>query len=413
MEGKAHMYWLGGLARRLRHAQRGLWLLASVAVLPATLISKISRKTYQGEKTMIRNANLSLVALAMLALVLGTTATARPAAAEAMLECSDHALSVTLAPGETDTFQVIGTLCSQGPAAGKTVQLLLHGSTYARYYWDFPYQTEHYSYVRSATQRGYATFNLDRIGNGASDHPDGNLVDIDANAFVVHQVVEALRAGEVASQSFEKVIVVGHSMGSFTTINYAGSFPGEADGIILTGFLHDANFDFINSVLLPALYPATFDPKFAGQFPNFDYFTTVPGARGGAFYHQPNVDPEVLALDESLKQTTTIGELNTGPAMIFDPISFQIQGPVQIVIGELDFIFCGNLVNCSDQAAVQNYEEGFYSASACVETAVINAAGHNLNLQTNADAAYAQMLSWADRNVGPTAGAPPQPCGTP
>ncbi len=362
---------------------------------------------------MIRNGNLGLVALVMLAMVLGATTTARVAAAEATLQCSEHALRVTLAPGQTNTYQVIGTLCSQGPAAGKTVQLLLHGSTFARYYWDFPYQTEHYSYVRSATKRGYATFNLDRIGNGASDHPDGNLVDIDANAFVVHQVVQALHAGQVASRKFQKVIVVGHSMGSSTAINYAGSFPGEADGIILTGFLHDANFDFINSVLLPAFYPATFDPKFAGQFPNFDYLTTVPGSRGGVFYYLPNVDPEVLALDESLKQTTTIGELNTGPAMSFDPISLQIEGAVQIVLGEFDPIFCGNHVNCSDKAAVQNYEQGFYSASACVETAVINDAGHNLNLQTNADAAYDQMLSWADRNVGSTAGAAPQPCGTP
>jgi len=70
-------------------------------------------------------------------------------------------------------------------------------------------------------------------------------------------------------------------------------------------------------------------------------------------------------------------------------------------------------VNCSDQAAVQNYEKGFYSASACVDTAVIQASGHNLNLQTNADAAYSQMLSWADRNIGSTTSAAPQPCGTP
>lgn len=350
---------------------------------------------------------------AVLALILGASAMPQPVAAEATLHCSDYTLSVTLTPGATDTFQVIGTLCSQGPTAGKTVQLLLHGSTYARYYWDFPYQSEHYSYVRSATKRGYATFNLDRIGNGASDHPDGNLVDIDANAYVVHQVVQALRAGQVASTSFAKVIVVGHSMGSLTTINYAGSFPGEADGIILTGFLHDVNFDFVNSVLMPSLYPATLDPKFAGQFPNFDYLTSVPGSRGGAFYYLPNVDPQVLSLDESLKQTTTIGELTTGPAITFDPISFQIEGPVQVVIGEFDSIFCGNHVNCSDKAAVQNYEKGFYSAPACVETAVISDAGHDLNLQTNADAAYNQMLSWADRTVGSTAGIPPQPCGTP
>lgn len=70
-------------------------------------------------------------------------------------------------------------------------------------------------------------------------------------------------------------------------------------------------------------------------------------------------------------------------------------------------------MNCSDKAAVQNYEQGFYSASACVETAMIKAAGHDLNLQTNADAAYNQMLSWADRNVGSSAGGAPQPGGTP
>jgi len=363
-------------------------------------------------KTKFVSKWLRLVS-AVLAMVLGASALPQPVAAETMLQCSDYSLAVTLAPGATETFQVTGTLCSQGPAAGKTVQLLLHGSTYARYYWDLPYQPEHYSYVRSATKRGYVTFNLDRIGNGASDHPNGNLVDIDANAYVVHQVVEALRAGQVASQSFQKVIVVGHSMGSMTTLNYAGSFPGEADGIILTGFLHDVNWTFVNTVLLPALYPATFDPKFAGQFPNYDYLTTLPGTRGGPFYYLPNVNPQVLALDESLKQTTTIGELNTGPLMVFSPISFEIEGPVQVVIGEFDYIFCGSLVNCSDKPAVQNYEEGFYSASACVETAVISDAGHNLNLHTNADAAFSQMLSWADRTVGSSASAAPQPCDAP
>src|SRR5689334_22866807 len=104
---------------------------------------------------MIGNSKLGLVALAMLAMLLGTTTTAQVAAAEA-LQCSEQALRVTLAPGQANTFRVIGTLCSQGPAAGKTVQLLLHGSTYARYYWDFPYEPQHYSYVRAATKDGYA-----------------------------------------------------------------------------------------------------------------------------------------------------------------------------------------------------------------------------------------------------------------
>ena len=362
---------------------------------------------------MIKNFMLSLVALAI---VLAAFVTAHPVAAESALECSDYTLKVTLAADATDTYHVVGTLCSQGPAEGKTVQLLLHGSTYARYYWDFPYQPDHYSYVRSATKRGYATFNLDRIGNGASDHPAGNLVDIAANGYVIHQVVDALRAGEVASTNFEKVIVVGHSMGSMTTINYASSFPGEADGIILTGVLHDINWPNASSLLLANLYPAKGDQKFAEQFQwdeGFTYLTTIPDKRGEAFYYLPNADPAVIALDESLKQTTTSGELNTGPGMLLGPTSLQIEGPVQVVIGQYDPFFCGNLVNCSDKNAVQNYEEGVFSAAACVETAVINDAGHDLNLHLNANATYSQMLSWADRHVGSSADPVPEPCGTP
>ncbi len=341
--------------------------------------------------------------------ILLTALTMTPAAGAAPLLCSDTTLEVILAPGDTDVYNVVGTLCSRGSAAGKTVQVLLHGSTYARYYWDFPFQPQHYSYVRKATGRGYATFNLDRIGNGASDKPDGNLVDVDANAFVVHQVVAALRGGEVGAAAFDKVMVVGHSMGSFTALNYAGMFPGEADGVILTGFLHDLNFDFANTVLATALHPADFDPKFAGQFPAFDYLTSVPGARG-VFYYEPNAQPTVVAVDESLKQTTTVGELDTGPAIAFDPISFQVESPVQVVIGEFDYLFCDNLVNCSDPAAVQSFEEGFYGPSACLETAVIGDAGHDLNLQTNAGSAFAKMLHWADRYVGAGPGPAPQAC---
>ena len=361
---------------------------------------------------MIKNFMLNLVALAM---VLAAFATAQPAAAETSLQCSDHTLNVTLAPDATDSYQVVGTLCSQGPAAGKTVQLLLHGITYARYYWDLPYQSEHYSYVRSATKRGYVTFNLDRIGNGASDHPvNSSLVDLYSNAYVVHQVVEALRAGQVGSTSFEKVIVVGHSMGSMVTASYASSFPGEANGIILTGFLHSINWDVAYATIIPNLYPAMLDPKFTGQFSDPYYMTTKPDTRGG-FYYLPNTDPQVVAVDESLKQVVTMGEFQTGPDVVYDQSSLQITGPVQMVIGQYDSLFCGPEVNfnCSDKAFVQDYEESRFGAAACLETEVINDAGHDLNLHLNANATYSKMLSWADRYVGSTSDPAPEPCDIP
>ena len=361
---------------------------------------------------MIKNFTLSLVALAM---VLAALVTAQPVAAETTLQCSDHTLNVTLAPGAIDTYQVVGTLCSQGPATGKTVQLLLHGMTYARYYWDFPYQAEHYSYVRSATKRGYVTFNLDRIGTGASDHPaDSSLVNLYSNAYVVHQVVEALRAGQVGSTSFAKVIVVGHSLGSMIAASYASSHPGEANGIIITGWMHSINWDVANTLLVPNLYPALFDPKFAGQFTDPYYLTTLPGTRGSSFYYLPNTDPQVVVLDESLKQTVTYAEFLTAPDVVYDQSSLQITGPVQIVYGQYDHLFCGPELNynCSE-ASVQAYEETRFGPAVCLETAMIHDAGHDLNLHLNANATYSKMLSWADRHVGSTADPAPQPCGTP
>ncbi len=358
-------------------------------------------------------ARLLMSVVAALAMILGVFGMAQPVAADSELECSEHTLSVTLAPGATDTYHVVGTLCSLGPVDGKTLQLLLHGGTYARYYWDFPYQPDHYSYVRAATKRGYATFNLDRIGNGASDHPAGDLVDFAANAYVVHQVVEALRAGEIASTHFGKIILVGHSMGSFTTVQYAGTYPGEVQGIILTGYLHDLNMTNVNSFVMPAFYSANDDPKFAGLYPNNDYLTTRVGKRGEIFYYLPNADPAVIAVDENLKQTATSGEFATFGNIVYGPISLNIKGPVQEVVGQYDALFCGGQVNCSDKAAVQTFEEGKFSSSVCLETAVVNDSGHDVNLQLNAGAAYSQMLAWADRTVGSTTDPAPQPCTAP
>ena len=330
-------------------------------------------------------------------------------AAAAPLTCSDHVFDVTLAPGETDTYQVVGTLCSKGDPSGKTLQVLIHGSTYSRIYWDFPYQSNHYSYVRAATRRGYATLNLDRIGIGASDHPDGALLDGDSNAFVVHQIVQDVRAGTTTGVAFDKVVAVGHSLGSFISIILAGTYPGDVDGVILTGVLHDVNLDFVNNVLVPSLYPAAFDPRFAGQSLDLNYLTTLPGTRLAGFYYAPNADPVVVAIDESTKETVTGGELDA-VAVLFGPLTSLIDVPALVVVGEFDGIFCGNLVDCSDRKAVQSYEEGFFSPAACVETAVIGESGHDLNLHTNARSAYAKMLAWTQRRVGRNAGPAPDPC---
>lgn len=266
------------------------------------------------------------------------------------------------------------------------VQLLLSGATYGHLYWDFPLHPEQYSYVRALTNAGYATFNLERIGIGESDHPAGNKVTMQVNAFVAHQIVQALRNGQLGK--FSQVILVGHSLGSGIAVLEAGQY-NDVNGIVLTGFIHNKGPGFAN--VAASVYPANQDPHFAGQnLPN-DYLTTLPGKRV-IFYSKPNADSEVIALDELTKETISIPEAQEFPPLVASPSNVQnVRVPVLIVMGELDNIFCQ--AKCPEAQV----EPSYYEASPNVEVKILQKAGHDLNLHRNALALFATVIDWSKR----------------
>jgi hypothetical protein len=57
------------------------------------------------------------------------------------------------------------------------LQILVHGATYDHRYWDWPLDPEQYSYVEWATERGYATLAIDRVGCGAGQLPGPGRAD--------------------------------------------------------------------------------------------------------------------------------------------------------------------------------------------------------------------------------------------
>jgi len=324
------------------------------------------------------------------------------------LICNDHVFQAELTQDDPTVYNITGTLCYRDTPTDKTLQLLLPGATYSRTYWDFPYQPSHYSYVRAATKRGYATLNIDRIGIGASDHPSGFAITVPANVYIVHQIIEDLRDGLVENTTFEKIIAVGHSLGSLIAVNLAADYPGDVDGAILTGYLHNLNPLFIDTVF-DYYYPAFFDPRFSGQFPDFDYLTTIPGTRSSIFFNESKTDPRVTTLDEDSKETVTMGEFQS---LLFydDPTSLLIDVPVMTLIGEYDNIVCGGLVDCTDEDDVRSYEGKFFSPEASLEIEIIRNTGHSLALHTNTRKSYSRMLRWADRMIGASPGAPSAGC---
>lgn len=334
-----------------------------------------------------------------------------PALAEAGgFRCEQVTFPVTLSPADSTVYDVAGFLCAEGSVHHKTIQITIHGGTYSHIYWDWPYQPETYSYLRRATAAGYAVLNIDRIGIGLSDRPPAAAVDFTSNGYVVHQIVQALRGGDLVVPSFGRVragrvALVGHSMGSFTAVVEAGAY-GDVDGVVVTGAMHAPGADAASVVT--SLIPASLDPRFAGQSIPDGYLTTAPGTRGGRFFYRAGAfDPQVLALDEQTKETVTTGELND--LATWAPFSAAIRVPVLVVVGEYDTLVCPE-PSCTASGTV-TAEAGFYAPEACPEVVAVPDTGHNLNLHVSAPATYDLILEWMDRRVGSDPRAPaPQPC---
>ncbi len=335
---------------------------------------------------------------------IGFALLARPAAAHEeergrSSSCEEVSFMVSLDGTSAPTWRVSGTLCRPTGNRERTLQILIHGSTYNRSYWDFPYMAEQYSYVRAANAAGFATLAIDRLGSGASDRPPGALVSVHATANTVHQIVSAIRSGAAGSghghrTDFDRIVLVGHSFGSNVSWTEAGTY-GDVDGVILTAISHD--MDPPGAILTQIhAYPAELDPLFASVSLPPGYLTTIPGKRGDLFYHLPGVRPSVIATDETTKDTLPIG-------VLFDQfttygLTQNIHIPVLNVVGDYDTLAC-QLPSCTGSGSIAN-EASFYPADACYTQVIVPNAGHSLNLHDNARSWYTLAQHWVGDHVG-------------
>ncbi len=351
-----------------------------------------------GGQTVATRRWRRLTVAGLLIATLGATA---PAVADVQPQttCTRVAVPITLPGGLTGP--IAGTLCA--PAGATTVQVLVHGFTYGEDYWDFPYQPETYSYARAANEAGYATLAIDRLGIGESYHPLSAFVTLQNNADAVHQVVQALRRGDLGP-SYAKVVLVGHSYGSMTSTQEAGIYR-DVDAVVATGFAHRFNVVNITIQIVLPLRPAILDPKFAGSGLDPGYLTSPPGGRA-VFYHSPNADPAVIALDEELKQTGALGELLTFPPDLITKLlllapSRRINVPVLVVNGTEEPFFCGLLAaDCSSSAALLAGERPYLPLAPAVEATAVPGTGHNVTLERNAPDVHATIIDFVDRHVG-------------
>jgi len=313
--------------------------------------------------------------------------------------CQSFNVPIGLASGLPNQYTIYGELCNPASGPSHTVQVLVPGVGYDHLYWDFPYQPQTYSYVQAMNAAGYSTFNIDRIGTGKSSHPLSALITLDADAYSVHQVIQALRSGSIGNQTFSHVILVGHSLGTLTSWVEAGKYQ-DVDGVIATGLTHRFNTVALTA-FVATFYPAQLDPHFSGQGFDAGYLTTRPGTRSADFYDIAGADPQVIATDEATKAIAASGELATFPPTLLNGISEKITVPVLLVMGEKDSLFCGLLATTCSNATLQQQEAPFFNTQAQLQTAVLPNAGHAINLHLTAPSWYALGSSWALQHVAP------------
>ncbi|PTB66987.1 alpha/beta-hydrolase [Trichoderma citrinoviride] len=298
------------------------------------------------------------------------------------------------------TYDIFVKLClpnnlnPDGKNKIKTVQLLTHGATLDHTYWDIG---PGYSYVDVASAAGYATLSYDQLGVGKSSHPDPiQTVQASSQVAVTHQLVALLRAAKLGGYSFDKVVGVGHSAGSTLTQGITTQFPHDFDAVVLSGTsasaasvaMTMAAFNFVNANADPA-------PQFKGLPAGFLTQQSAAGIQF-AFYRFPNYDDDAFERQVANKQTNTLGVLLTLGGIVAP--STQFTGPVQIINGQHDLVFCGgNCLYPTDQDVVAL--ETFYPAAAKgSQTYIAAGAGHAIAAHKSGPDSFKEMIQFLQAN---------------
>jgi pimeloyl-ACP methyl ester carboxylesterase len=307
--------------------------------------------------------------------------------------CLNYYFPVYDNPGEATVHKVFGQLCTMDPKklGQQPVQILINGGTYNHTYWDWPYDPDRYSYVRYATERGFTTLNIDRLGYGLSDHPHASTLNFDVAGYVTHQLVEYLRRGALGRR-FKTIVLNGYSMGGLTA-NVEAATYNDVNAVVTHAVGHGLITPAATPRLASAFHAAELDPKFDTDPWTLGYQTTIPRQR--ALFYGPlgTYDPENLVYEESLKDTLSEAELIEIATRSYEPnITKRIKVPVLFALGRYDKIWCATTDDCTTDPEAKN-EHNYYRPGVFTEY-IVPDAGHAVVTSYGGRLFFAKTIDW-------------------
>jgi pimeloyl-ACP methyl ester carboxylesterase len=300
-------------------------------------------------------------------------------------------LPVALTDGGPVEHEVYAELFLPEGDVPTAVQVLVPGFTYDHRYFTVPGD---YNYTTAMTKAGWAVLALDRIGTGRSSRPPSDQVTAASNGYVLHQVVQALRAGTFGHE-FATVVAVGHSYGSGVVL-VEDAAHHDLDGLVLTGMLHTTAP--LHAKAIDLFHQASQDELLTdrGPWPE-NYATHKPGNRSRLLEAPGKVEAPVSAYNEAIKGTATLGEGMTLTETYAPELSRAVKVPTLIVVGALDQLFSGGEDTSTD--TVLERERACYGEAAQLEIVVIPDTGHALTIHPSAPEYFAATVEWAARMV--------------
>jgi len=199
--------------------------------------------------------------------------------------------------------------------------VMIHGASDTHTVFDFAHG---YRPAVALAHRGFPVLTIDRVGYGASSHPNGDTLSFQVSAGYVHEVIQAVRNGALGFVP-PAIVLLGPSAGADIALVEAGTYH-DVDGLIIVSN---------TSQLQPALFSVDFNAFFAQG----DYFDFGVPFRTDFFYAQPFALDWIVDLDNATRALVPRAEIGSALVGASAPYRAQVTAPVLLLQAEEDEIF--------------------------------------------------------------------------
>lgn len=254
-----------------------------------------------------------------------------------------------------------------GESTRKPLVIMVHGASDSHTVFDF---APGYTAARDLAKKGFGVLTVDRVGYGASSHPNGDTLTFATQAAQLHDVITQVRGGALGFTP-DEIVTLGPSVGADIVMTEAGTYH-DVDGVVVC---------FNTAQLQPALFEVDVGAWLA-QGPYFDFGVDF---RTDFFYAEPWANNWVIALDNLTRSFVPRAEILSALGNESAPFRSQIDVPVLLMQADHDHLF------------VPQDDTALFSSSPDVSFELLKHSGHKgFSHPTSKQAAVKTVDRWLD-----------------